>query len=65
MGKKRAQLKSAGEESNKNVDVVPVRAIQPCGEVTLIGEGGGCWVISFTSPVALGRFHPFTGHEGP
>ena len=41
MGKKRAQLKSAGEESNKNVDVVPVRAIQPCGEVTLIGEGGG------------------------
>jgi len=40
-GAKLAELKSAGEDSIKNVDVVPVRAMQPCGEVALGGGGGG------------------------
>jgi len=48
-GAKQAELKSAGEDSNKNVDVVPVRGMQPCGGVA-IGWG---WVNSFTSPFAL------------
>lgn len=37
-GAKRAELKSAGEDSSKNLDIVPVRAVQPCEGAEL--EGG-------------------------
>ena len=40
-GAKRAELKLASEDSNENVDVVHVRAMQPCGGVALGWGVGG------------------------
>lgn len=40
-GAKRTELNSAGEDSSKNVDAVPLRATQPCVRVALRGARGG------------------------